>query len=132
MLKAEPPMDVALKLEADGWPRDWACKAVEHIEITQNPAGLRHGAQGNQMIRDRLQMQMGLGAVMFFVGLVVSVVTLVNAMHFGGWVVITYGAVFAGGSMWLRAFPLRKQYPDRRIPVYVPPKDFRDHKPAEF
>ena len=132
LLKRESPEQAALSLEREGWPREWACAAIAHIETKHNPAGLVHGSVRNQELREKLQTRAALGGAMFVIGLLVSLGTLVSALYTGGWIVIAYGAVFTGAGMWLQSFPLLKKYPDRRMPVYVPPKDPKDHNPNNY
>ena len=132
LLKQETPEKVALILEKEGWTREWACKAVRTVEIRNNPTYLRDGVIQHQKIRERLQMQVGLGAGIFIVALLISIATLASALAFGGLIVITYGAVFVGAGMFMRAYPHLKRYPDRRLPVYTPPKNARGEDPQDF
>lgn len=123
LLKSRKPEEVALLLGKEGWSREWACKAVRTVETIHNPAQLPHGAERNQAIREKLQMHAGLGAGIFLVGLIITIFTVATALAFGGLVIIAYGAIFVGAGMFIRAYPQMKRYPDRRLPVFLPPKD---------
>jgi len=131
-LRQHTPMQAALLLEKEGWPREWACNAVSQIEVTKNPSGLRDGHAGNQRIREKLTLKAGVGGALFVVGLVVSLSTLLNAFSSGGFILVMYGAVIAGARMWMKAFPRIKHYLDRRLPVYSPPRNTREHNPGEY
>lgn len=128
LLKRETPLKAALVLEQAGWPRDWACHAIRQVEIEQNPAHLPYGAVENQKRRDRCQLRLSCGAGLFFVCLL-----LVVGFLFGGRIAIlpTVG-IFVGLGMWLKEIPELKRYPDRRLPVYTPPKDARGHNPGQY
>ena len=131
-LKINTPAAVVRNLEKASWTRDWACAAVEAIEYKYNPAGLSPSARRSQEIREKLQSQAALGAGLFIIGFVVSIGTLAIALSAGGLIVIAYGAVFVGAGMWLKAYPQLKQYPDRPMPKYVPPRDTRVHDPMKY
>lgn len=131
-LKINTPASVAEDLKESGWPWEWACAAVEIIEYRYNPARLSPDARRSQEIHDKLRSHAALGAGLFIVGLVVSIGTLSIALSSGGLIVIAYGAVFVGAGIWLKAYPQLKQYPDRPIPKYVPPRDARDHDPVNY
>lgn len=128
LLKQESPEKVALILQKEGWTREWACQAVRTVEIRNNPTNLREGVVQNQKIRERLQMQVGLGAGIFIVALLISIVTLIS----GGVILIAYGAMFVGGGIFMRAYPHLKRYPERKLPVYIPPKNARGEDPQDF
>lgn len=132
LLKINTPAAAARELEKAGWPWEWACAAVETVEYKYNPARLTPDARRSQEIRERLQSHAALGAGLFIVGLVISIGSLAIALSAGGLIVIAYGAVFAGAGMWMKAYPQLKQYPDRPIPKYVPPRDKRVHDPGNF
>jgi len=132
LLKKEKPQKVALMLEKEGWSREWACKAVRTIEIRHNPTNVPHGPEKNQQIRDNLQMHAGMGAGLFVVGLLVSLLSFVFAMIGGGLVIFAYGAIFVGAGMFMRAYPKLKQYPDRKLPLFLPPKDARGARPEDY
>ena len=131
-LKLNPPAVVARELEKVGWPWEWACAAVETIEYKYNPARLFPDARRSRQMHDNLKSHAALGAGLFLVGLVVSIGTLAIALSSGGLIVIAYGAVFVGAGMWLKAYPQLKQYPDRPMPKYIPPRDTRVHDPMNY
>jgi hypothetical protein len=131
-LKHQTPMVVATQLEQSGWHREWACLAVETMELKYNPAGLFPNPQASQKTREKLQSRGGLGAALFFVGLVVSVGTLWVAVSAGGLVIIAYGAVIWGAATWLGSYSKLKQHPDRPIPKYVPPRKKGVHDPGNY
>ena len=131
-LRCNTPAAVARNLEKSGWPWEWACAVVETIEYKHNPARLSPDARRSQEIHDKLKSQAALGSGLFLVGLIVSIGTLAIALSSGGLIVIAYGAVFVGAGMWLKAYPQLKQYPDRPMPKYIPPRDSRVHDPMNY
>lgn len=132
LLRTTTPEKAALILKKSGWPREWACRAVTEIETTRNPANLPNGWTNNQWRREKHEGRATLGACMFLVGTLVSLITLASALHSGGWIVIAYGAVITGAGMWIRNAPEVKKYPDRRLPVYIPPRDPKNSNPADY
>ncbi|MFD0892054.1 hypothetical protein KBB96_11555 [Luteolibacter ambystomatis] len=123
---------MALELEKDGWSREWACAAVREIEVKYNPAGLRDGALLNQKLRDHFQFRLFAGIGLFAIGLVVTVATLVSALNFGGWIVVTFGSIISGAGMAVTSFQRLKRYPDRPLPVYFQPRDPKVDDPGSF
>ncbi|MGC4017136.1 MAG: hypothetical protein QM755_21885 [Luteolibacter sp.] len=132
MLKGSPPCRVALDLEKEGWSREWACAAVREIEVKYNPAGLRHGALMNQKLRDQAQGRFFIGIGLFSIGLLVTLVTLISALNFGGWIFITFGSIISGAGMALTSFQSMKRLPDRPLPLYVAPRDPKVDDPGSF
>jgi len=131
-LKRGTPMKVALLLEKEGWSREWACKAVQTLEVKYNPAHLHDGSVKNQEIREKLQMRASIGAGLFILGTLVTVVTLLSALAHGGLIVIAFGAIFSGASLWGHNYSRLKKYPDRRLPIYLPPKDSTGSRPQDY
>ncbi len=128
LLRRETPVRAALVMEEAGWPREWACHTIRQIEIEQNPANLAHGPVLNQKMRDRLQLQVACGAGLFSLCLLADIGFL-----FAGRIAIPpLVGLVAGLGMWLKAAPELKRYPDRRLPVYTPPKDQRGHNPGQY
>jgi|GEM_PF-4589253 len=131
-LRVNTPVAAVRELEKAGWSREWACAAVETIEYKYNPAHLLPDARRSQEIREKLQSHAAIGAGIFIVGLLVSIGTLAIALSAGGLIVIAYGAVIAGAGMWLKSYPQLKNYPDRPLPKYVPPRDKRVYDPKNY
>ena len=132
LLQASVPFQVALELEKRGWPREWACAAVETIECQYNPAGVAHGPIVNQKLRDASQMRFYLGIGLFVIGALVTVVTLATALESGGLVIVAYGAILSGASMAAVSFGGLKRYPDRPIPKYLAPRNPNEHDPGNY
>lgn len=132
LLKKGSPEKTALILEKEGWSREWACKAVQTIETRHNPSNLVHGPKHNQQIRERLQTHAGIGACLFTIGFLVTTLSLISAFSSGGWIIIAYGSIFAGAGMFLKSFPQLKRYPDRKPPLFLPPKDSGDGSPQDY
>ena len=132
LLRTTTPEKAAIAMEKSGWPREWACKAVVEIETTRNPANLPNGWASNQRLREKHGSAAMFGACLFIVGALVSLATLGIALHSGGWILITYGAVITGAGLWLKNPPEVKKYPDRRLPLYVPPRDPKNSDPSQY
>ncbi len=132
LLATTTPEKAALSLEKNGWPRKWACKAVTELETTRNPSNLPQGWAHNQGRREKLQSTATIGAFLFIVGSLVSLISLASALHSGGWIIIAYGAVVSGAGMWMKSYPELKRYPDRKLPIYVPPRDLKNSNPDDY
>lgn len=128
LLRRDTPLRVALVLEQQGWPREWACTAIRQLEIQHNPAGLRHGAVANQGRRDRLNLEAIGGATLALLSLAVGVLFLVGG-RIAIWAIV---GLFIGAGACLRALPELKKHPDRRLPTYTPPKQLRGHQPGDY
>lgn len=132
LLRSATPEKAAIILEKNGWPREWACKAVVEIETTRNPSNLHDGWASNQRSREKHESAAMLGACLFIVGTLVSLITLASALHSGGWIIIAYGAVITGAGLWMKNAPAVKKYPDRRLPVYIAPRDPKNSDPSQY
>ena len=123
LLKKSKPKKVANDLEKDGWPREWACRIGCGMEKKYNPANLRWGPVENQRLREKYCSKVFLGGGVFFVGLIVSIITTFLAFSFGGVAVFAYGAVIGGGATFWSGLTNVKKYPDRDLPEYVAPRE---------
>ncbi|WP_200267261.1 hypothetical protein [Luteolibacter pohnpeiensis] len=132
LLQTQTPIEVAQRLTKNGWPWEWACAAVECIELRENPASLPHGSAANQRYREKLELKANLGLGLLIIGLLFSLFTLVVAFNFGGTAIIAYGAVICGAGLWLNVRPKLKFFPNRRLPKYQPPRDPKVYSPDSY
>ena len=128
LLRKQVPVQAALSLEKEGWPRDWACEAIRKLEVEQNPGNLTLGSIANQAAREKLSLHVTLGAGLFFVCLVLGTGLLISGRIFIPCIV----GIFVGAGLWMKAAPALKRYPDRRLPAYIPPKSLRGHHPDQY
>jgi len=132
-LKKSTPKHVVALLEKNEWSREWACKIVAGMENKYNPANLERSLTENQRLREKYSKRAFFGGLALFIGVIVTIGSLVLALSSGGLVIVAYGAVLSGAATFWSGIANVGKYPDREIPVYREPEvKVKGHNPDTY